>query len=301
MSVVTASRYNAIQTKVANVLGTGSGDKGYGQSLASAQVTSGDVVNATHIANLRTDINKCILHQTGSATTAIVAPETGDIIDEDNSTTKKGWAQYESTATTAETNRLTAASGNMTTTSKITEQRTSAWGSSPDTINTTFTVTFSSADIKRNYFNAGGEIHLALGLSSGSGSKGTSWSNLFSGAGTIKFGRTATTCTGSGSTTSIGNVDMTGSHQTIFSKNVGGGGVYAENDFNVTAKDNSSTVLEFIVTLNDDDSGDQTGTGGPVDENVGGTTTLTVSSFRPTNASAVTFTDPSFSTTDNFN
>ena len=124
---------------------------------------------------------------------------------------------------------------------------------------------------------------------------------MFSGAGTIKFGRTATTCTGSGSTTSIGNVDMTGSHQTIFSKNVGGGGVYAENDFNVTAKDNSSTVLEFIVTLNDDDSGDQTGTGGPVDEDVGGTTTLTVSSFRANNASAVQLADPSFSTTDNFN
>ena len=29
MSVVTATRYNAIQSKVAAVLGTGSGDKGY--------------------------------------------------------------------------------------------------------------------------------------------------------------------------------------------------------------------------------------------------------------------------------
>ena len=173
MSVVTASRYNAIQTKVANVLGTGSGDKGYGQSVTSGQVAAGDEVTATHIANLRTDINKCILHQTGSATTAIVAPVTGDLIEEDNSTNKQGWAQYEATATTAETNRLTANSGNMTTTSKITEQRTNAWGSSPDTINTTFTVTFSSADIKRNYFNAGGEIHMALSLSSGSGSKGS--------------------------------------------------------------------------------------------------------------------------------
>ncbi len=33
---------------------------------------------------------------------------------------------------------------------------------------------------------------MALALSSGSGSKGTSWTNLFSGAGTVKFGRTAT-------------------------------------------------------------------------------------------------------------
>ena len=74
MSVVTATRYNAIQSKVAAVLGTGSGDKGYGMSLASAQVGAGDTVTATHIANLHTDINKCILHQTASATSAIVAP-----------------------------------------------------------------------------------------------------------------------------------------------------------------------------------------------------------------------------------
>ncbi len=300
MSVVTATRYNAIQSKVAAVLGTGSGDKGYGMSLASAQVGAGDTVTATHIANLHTDINKCILHQTASATSAIVAPAATDVIEESNSTNKKGWAQYEAESTVAETNRLTAAGGNMTTTSELTESRTNAWGSSPDTVNTTFTVTFSSADIKRNFFNAGGEIRMALALSSGSGSKGTSWTNLFSGAGTVKFGRTATTCTGSGTTTSIGNVDMTGSHQTIFSKDVGSG-VYGENDFTITAKDNSSTVLEFIVTLNDDDAGDQTGTGGPVDEDVGGTTTLTVSSFYANNASAVQHSRPTYSVTDNFN
>jgi len=300
MSVVTATRYNAIQSKVAAVLGTGSGDKGYGMSLASAQVGAGDTVTATHIANLHTDINKCILHQTASATSAIVAPVATDVIEESNSTNKKGWAQYEAESTVAETNRLTAAGGNMTTTSELTESRTNAWGSSTDTVNTTFTVTFSSADIKRNFFNAGGEIRMALALSSGSGSKGTSWTNLFSGAGTIKFGRTATTCTGSGTTTSIGNVDMTGSHQTIFSKDVGSG-VYGENDFTITAKDNSSTVLEFIVTLNDDDAGDQTGTGGPVDEDVGGTTTLTVSSFYANNASAVQHSRPTYSVTDNFN
>ena len=300
MSVVTATRYNAIQSKVAAVLGTGSGDKGYGMSLASAQVGAGDTVTATHIANLHTDINKCILHQTASATTAIVAPIATNVIEEDNSSSKKGWAQYEAESTVAETNRLTAAGGNMTTTSELTESRTTAWGSSPDTVNTTFTVTFSSADIKRNFFNSGGEIRMALALSSGSGSKGTSWTNLFSGAGTVKFGRTATTCTGSGTTTSIGNVDMTGSHQTIFSKDVGSG-VYGENDFTITAKDNSSTVLEFIVTLNDDDAGDQTGTGGPVDEDVGGTTTLTVSSFYANNASAVQHSRPTYSVTDNFN
>lgn len=301
MSVVTASRYNAIQTKIAAVLGTGSGDKGYGQSLASAQVTAAQVINATHLANLYTDINKCILHQSGSNSSNIVQVSASDIITEDDATSKKGWAQLETEATTAESNRLTANSGNFTTTQEFTNSRTTAWGGSPDTIDMAFTVTFSSADVKRNYYNAGGEVHMALSLSGGSGSKGTSWANLLSAAGTIKFGRTATTTTGTGDTTSIGNVDMTGSYQQIFQHDVGDGGVYAENDFNIRAKDNSTTVTEFSVTVNDDDSGDQTGTGGPVDENVGGTLTITVSSFRPSNASAVTFARPTFSVTNNFN
>ena len=158
MSVVTASRYNALQSKVAAVLSTGSGDKGYGMSTASAQVGAGDTINATHLSTLYTDINKCILHQTGSATTAIVQPVAGDTVEEDNSTNKKGWAQFEANANTAETNRLNNSSGNFTTETEVTESRTSSWGSGTDSINATFTATFSSADIKRNYFNAGGEI-----------------------------------------------------------------------------------------------------------------------------------------------
>ena len=285
MSVVTATRYNAMQTKIAAVLGTGSGDKGYGQSVTSVPLSVGDKVQATHLQALFTDINKCILHQTGSATSNI---------------SKKGWIQFETEATTAETNRLNNSSGNFTAADKLTIQRTSAWGGSPDTINATFTVVFASADIKRNYFNAGGEIRITLALTGGSGSKGTSWTNLFTAEGTVKFGRTATSRTGSaGDTTSIGNVDMTGTHQQIFQHDVGSG-VYGENDFNITARDNNTTPLEFIITVNDDDSGDQTGTGGPVDENVGGTLTATIAEFRPTNASAVTLASPTFTTTDGF-
>ena len=162
MSVVTATRYNAIQTKIANVLGTGSGDKGYGQAVTSTQESAGTVINATHLNNLYTDINKAIFHQTNGNTTAINQLAQGDIIEETNATTKKGWAQYEAEATAAETNRLTANASNMTTTSKLTIQRTTAWGGSPDSINATWTVVFASADAKRNYFNAGGEIPAQL-------------------------------------------------------------------------------------------------------------------------------------------
>ena len=36
-SLVEASDYNTIQTKVDSILGTGSGDKGYGQAVSSSQ------------------------------------------------------------------------------------------------------------------------------------------------------------------------------------------------------------------------------------------------------------------------
>ena len=63
MSVVTAARYNTLQTKVSNVLGTGSSDKGYGVTVTSGQVAAGDVVTASHLALVHADINKCILFQ----------------------------------------------------------------------------------------------------------------------------------------------------------------------------------------------------------------------------------------------
>ena len=301
MSVVTAARYNTLQTKVSNVLGTGSSDKGYGVTVTSGQVAAGDVVTASHLTLVHADINKCILHQTASATSAIVSLSAGDIIEETNATTKKGWAQYEAEGTAAETNRLNAAAGNFATATEATETRSSAWGGSTDTINTTYTVTFSSADPKRQYFNAGGEIRMVLSVSGGSGTKYTSWSTLFGDAGTIKYGRTATTSTGNGDETTIGNVDMTGSAQQVFQHDVGGGGVYAENDFFVTCRDSSSTVLEFIVTCFDEDAGDQTGTGAAVDEDVSGSTVLTVTSYYPNNASAVQHSRPVFAVTDNFN
>ena len=43
-SLVEASDYNTIQTKVDSILGTGSGDKGYGQAVSSSQQSAGAVI-----------------------------------------------------------------------------------------------------------------------------------------------------------------------------------------------------------------------------------------------------------------
>jgi hypothetical protein len=41
---ITAAQYNGLQSRIDQVLGTGSGDFGYGNSVSSSQVTVGNTV-----------------------------------------------------------------------------------------------------------------------------------------------------------------------------------------------------------------------------------------------------------------
>ena len=56
MPKITAAQYNAIQSQVAAVLGAGSGNSGYGQSVASAQVATGSTIRLSQFTNLRNDL-----------------------------------------------------------------------------------------------------------------------------------------------------------------------------------------------------------------------------------------------------
>ena len=104
--------------------------------------------------------------------------------------------------------------------------------------------------------------------------------------GSIRFSRTGTTSTGSGTAQAIGNYDLTTSYQTIFQKD--GSGVYSENYYRIEAKA-STNKITFRITFVDADLGDNRdadlgfpGQGTPVDENVTGTITSTISSRAAT-------------------
>jgi hypothetical protein len=56
MAKITAAQYNAVQSAVASVLGTGSGASGYGQSVASSQVAVGGTIRLSQFTNLRNDL-----------------------------------------------------------------------------------------------------------------------------------------------------------------------------------------------------------------------------------------------------
>ena len=290
---ITAAQYNDLQSRTNQVLGIGSGDSGYGQALTSSQVLTGNTVTAAQMDNLRIDINKCAQHQKG-LNQNISDIEVGAIIGADRQTlpgpvfdAMGGYNDYDSAVTNITTDRflLQEVPTESTTGSLDSSSRTSAWNTS---INHEFTCTFTDANHTRHFFNAGGQIRFSSSHSGGSGSKTTSWQSIQSTMGTIKFGYTATTQTGTGgTTTSLGWFDMTTSYQEVFRQNATGA-TYGENYYKISAKRNaSSTTLTFNVEYIDADSGDPPitpipfgGTPGGVDESVSGTITSVITGLR---------------------
>lgn len=308
MAVVTAARYNDLQAKVANVLGNGSGNFGYGQTLASAQVAAETIIDSEHMRDLYTDLVNARVHQVGSVPQSIATVSAQDLIEEDSSDTGtgRGIVQYEALADTVETDKdliYTADTSQSTiTVSKVTSTRTAAWAGTVDHV---VTVTFASADNRRHFFNAGGEIRFTADLDpAASNGKNNDWNTLLSAMGTAKFKSTG--CASDGVTPGvdlgIGNFDLTSEYQTVFRKD--GSGVYAENDYNIAAKENSASVIEFRIQFRDDDAGDDAGDSNndgainPIDESVTGTLESVVGERLPT-GTRVSVPGPSYATTNN--
>ena len=293
-SLVLASDYNAIQTTVSNVLGTGSGDSGYGQSLTSSQQIIGTVIDADHINNLYTDIQVAHTHQQGSASSLIAQVTTADVIEANNGTSYKGWTQYQTAANLISTNRLTANAASMTATAqKTTETLAAGWNGSRDQ---TVTITFASAAARRYFFNSGGEIRITASVASGGNTKSQDWATMCSSVGILKIAEGGITKTGA-SGTIYGSYDegtIPGALTKIMDRY--GSGNYAENYWQVDAANTSATVITIRQTFNDADTGDQTGTGAAVDENVDRALTVNVGELRAT--TSLTIASPTFSVTN---
>ena len=121
--LITAARYNVIQSKAGNVLGNGTGQLGYGEALSSYQLGVGSVVNDADMVRLRSDLVKIHAHQTGTLPANLPTIPAGDDI------TDADYVLYETVADTVYTNKnqinvATQASVE----SKVSSQRTSVWG-----------------------------------------------------------------------------------------------------------------------------------------------------------------------------
>jgi hypothetical protein len=264
-----AADYNAMQSKVANVLGTGSGDKGYGQAVASGQVSVGDTITAVQMQNLKTDLNKIAFHQNNAATSApsIVANSRIDASD---------WAVYDSQATSLESSRFNLSTSQST---KIVNlQPTFTTWNGLQTHNVT--VDFGSATSGRYFFNAGGEIILEPSHSGDTLAKGASWKALLASFIPVRI-KSSTTTAQAGTGSAIGWYGLSTSNQTVFT--IAATGTYAGNSYTVKARcdvaDNSAGTARYLyLTIELNDSGANPGS----DLNVDGTTTNTVSNLRAT-------------------
>jgi hypothetical protein len=268
-SLITASDYNVIQSKVGNVLGNGVGQSGYGQILNSSQVPVEKTVNSNDIEVLRLDTVKAYVHQTGTLP-VLPTVSVGDEIP------YSIYQTYSNVADSVYTNKnLINIATQASAENKLSSSRSTLWGgvSTVQKITHEFSVTFLNVDSRRHFFNAGGEIRISAAIINGSGSKTSTWVSMLSSMAYVKFSYNATTAS-SGTGSNIGNFNLTSAYQQVFVKY--GTSIYSDNYVSVKAKgEQSSNIATFMVELFD-------GTSNLYDESVNGTITSSVSQLRPT-------------------
>lgn len=306
---ITAAQFNGLQSRVEQVLGNGSGNFGYGQAVSSSQVTApsspgagdGDTVTHTQMVNLKTDMNKCWVHQTGTNISLATIAE-GDVIGADvtgsdvtfaadntytiaDSDATGGFNDYLAKMDEIETNRFDVDAGESTIANIATDTRTSTWNG---TISCVFQAQFADVDARRHFFNSGGELRVSSAGENGTGSKSSDWATIIANPGQVQLGHNYSTITGStnGVTlTSIGNDGLTSSYQTIMEKS-GTAAVYAENRYRVEVRASDTRTVQFRITFEDNDAGDQQAAapapGPAVDEDINLDITVTFQTRRAT-------------------
>jgi hypothetical protein len=172
--LIQATDYNGFVSTTANanvndVWGTGSGDKGWGQS-ALATVSATNTITATQWGSLVNTLAS-MGSQTNTAITARSAPTTGQTINI--------LSALNTDLTNITTNRaFAAANGSQFTGWTGTNSKTAATSGSPWTITFTNTVTFASANAARWFFNAGGRIKLDVSKTSTTATGDPEWNDL---------------------------------------------------------------------------------------------------------------------------
>ena len=195
----------AATNKIAALMGVGYGDRGYGQTgITLASVAATDIVTAAQWNNLQSAMSVMNTHQ-GSGLTLQPTVSAGGTILAENGTLSR--PNISTLISTLDTNRLTASVTDMTVTAALTSSQATGWSG---TVQHVFTAVFGTVDQARYYFNSGGQIRFSGSNTGATTPAGTAWATLLSNMGTISFGASTTTYTGSGGTVNniIGYYDI---------------------------------------------------------------------------------------------
>ena len=293
------SDYNNIRDKIVNVMGTGA--DGYGQALVSVTATSANVISATLWNGLRTDMLKARQHQTGVDESANLP-----ILTRTTTITTAIRDTFNAYADVIVANKRVCADNQGTVENIITTTAyTSPWNT---VLYHRITVTFTSANQAKYFFNAGGQIRLRASRTGvAANSKDTEWTNILGdvadggsnkGMGTIYMNWTQTdTVTDTagvgraGAGTGIGFYDLLTSNpgQQLYIVTSDPSTGYGVNDYNISARidaapGSTGRILTFVVQFRDD-------IGGGVDESVTGSLKSFAQVFRPS-GSNVSVTGP---------
>lgn len=266
--LISESDYNTIRNKIINVMSTGSGNSGYGQTTFSSSVSSGNTVTKAQWDALRYDLYNAIFHQTGSVP-SITTVAVGDVIRYGASNPNY---QYNTLADQATTNRFDLGVGQFVTDALQTTSRSSSWYSS---VSCTAEVTFNTAEQARFFFNSGGKIRFSSSRTGGTSSQqNTAWSNVLSTAGTQVFG---------GATPAINFFNLTSSYQEFYS--LSAISPYSANQWKIEALCNvannsagTANIITFRITWVDNytDSGPEVAP----DDYVDGTLAINMDAVR---------------------
>jgi hypothetical protein len=291
-SKIIADDYNAIQKRVAAVLGAGGTNPsndladdtfGYGQTASSSQVSQFAKISTTQWVNLRNDLLRCRYHQNADVSAILTTPLTSTTI------TEADRAQYLSVAENAITNRLATPPDTQIDVIPIVATNLSQWNTQ---ITQTVTVTFSNTTQARYFFNAGGSLRISSSRANDAGDgsyslKNATWTTMLNSMGKISLNRSTTTRSGTtGTTSNIGWAQLTTSDQLIFEQ-LAPGTTYSDNKFRIFAKlASANTQIVFSIQWRDDSPNPNTtlyGLYGPfgVDELVTGILTSTLEVLKP--------------------
>jgi hypothetical protein len=235
------SNYNTLQDKVQLLLGTGTGSRGYGQVLQTADVFAGNVVTAAQWTALRNDILSVRVHQDGNPPPALISITKGAPVDFGII------PNFDNILTAADFNRFSIAAGQSTVSQKASQNTSATWSAQAQA---TLTVTFGTSDIGRYFFNSGGKIRILATRTGGSTSaQNNAWTNFLANTGIVPFGAVNIGTVNYYNLTDVYQVYYQGSLSTPYTAN------YFRLEAKTDVADNSNgtaTQLDIRITLKDD-------------------------------------------------
>lgn len=288
---ILAAQYVTIQDKAQSLIGTGSATRGYGQTVQSSDVFTGNTITKAQWDLLRYDIINIRLHQDG-VLPGIIAVNVGDPINFGASAPN---TNYDTLLETAIANRFRIAGSQSVVASAASQTYTTPWSSS---LTTTLTCTFSTANQARYFFNSGGKVRFTATLSGGSSTpQVNAWVNFLNSVGTQSFGA---------DTGIVNYYTLTNSFQTYYQSSLSS--PYSANNYRLEARTDvannstgTATQLFLRVTLSDSyvDPDVATGNVEPPGDLVNGTLTIAASELKASGllqpSGTFTVTSPSYS------